>query len=69
MYYKYFFKGHNVDNFCPPLFRPIVDFNIAAYDENLRTEQSVPIDTMVHRIFFHEVGKCFSNITQTIVTY
>ena len=48
MYYKYFSKGHKCrDNFCPPLSSPIVDFNIAAYGEILRTAQSVPIDTML----------------------
>ena len=45
---NYFSKGHNVGTtVCPPLFSPIVDFNIAAYRENLMTEQSVPIDTML----------------------
>ena len=39
MCYEYFSKGHKCgDNFCPPLSTPIVDFNIAAYGENLRTE-------------------------------
>ena len=29
---------------------PYVDFNIGLYGENLRTDQSVPIDTMLKKI-------------------
>ena len=48
MYNKYFSEGHNYrNNFFPPLSSPMVDFNIAAYGENLKTEQSIPIDTML----------------------
>ena len=48
MYDKYFSKGHKWgDNFCPPFSSPMVDFSLAAYGGNLRTEQSVPIDTML----------------------
>ena len=48
LYNKKFSKGHKcIDNFCLPLFSPMVDFSIEAYGENLITEQSVPIDTML----------------------
>ena len=48
MYYNYFSKGHNVGTtFVHLLSSPMADFNIAADGENLRTEQSVPIDTML----------------------
>ena len=48
MYDEYFSRGHKCrDNLCSPLSSPMVDFNIEAYENNLRTEQSVPIDTML----------------------
>ena len=34
MYDEYFSRSHNCrGNVCPPLFSPIVDFNIEAYGE------------------------------------
>ena len=60
MYNKCFSKGHKYrDNFCPPLFSSMVDFNITAYGENLRTEQSVPIDTMLkaHTLIMTQFSK------------
>ena len=48
MYYENFAKGHKCrENFCAPLSSPMVNFNIEAYGKNLRTEQSLPIDTML----------------------
>ena len=38
------------DNISPPHSSPMLDFNIGLYGGNLRTEQSVPIDTMLKKI-------------------
>ena len=43
----HFFCNSYRDNISPPLVSPMVYFNIVLYGENLRTEQSVPIDTML----------------------
>ena len=46
MYNENISKGHKCrDNFCPPLFSPMVQFNIEVHGE--QTEQFVPIDTML----------------------
>ena len=48
MYDESISKGHTYrDNICPPLSSLMVYFSIGLYGENLRTEQSVPIDTML----------------------
>ena len=41
------FSITNVDNICPPPSTPMVDFNIDFNGDNLRAEQSLPIDTML----------------------
>ena len=37
------------DNISPPLSSPMVYFNIVLYEDNFRTEESVPIDTMLKK--------------------
>ena len=34
---------------CPPISSPMVCLSIVLYGENLRTEQSVPIDTILKK--------------------
>ena len=45
-----FFCNSYRDNICPPLSSPMVYFNIVLYGENLKTKQSIPIDTMLKKI-------------------
>ena len=45
----HFFCNPYRDNISQPHSSPMLDFNIGLYGENLRTEQSVPIDTMLKK--------------------
>ena len=45
----HFFCNSYRDNISAPLVSPMVYFNIVLNGENLRTEQSVPIDTMLKK--------------------
>ena len=42
-----FFSVSHIDNICPPLSSPIVNFNIEGYGEKYQNRLSVPIDTML----------------------
>ena len=46
----HFFCNSYRDNISQPHFSSMLDFNIGLYGENLRTEQSVPIDTILKKI-------------------
>ena len=70
MYDKYFSKGHKCrDNFCPPLFSPMVGFNITAYGGNLKTEQSVPIDTILKANIIIMVFSLYSDSKEKVCLY